>query len=230
MAEAAMWERRAGESAKAFAAFGVYRDLPAAERSAVRVASEFGRHVRLIERWRSRHRWVERAAAFDSERDRRKREAMLEETAEMGRRQAADAAAAQAVVMQVVAAFAARLEEAQAQAELRDFPIDEFLPLVLRAIPSLAAAARLEREARGLLDESADSEAGWEPPPVYRQRSPERFKELVVIGLENGDFNDVLAEKGLEVIDKAKTAEAAAAFKAELERLGQAHATEESGI
>jgi hypothetical protein len=221
MAEAAVWERQAAETAKAYAAFCVYRDLPAAQRSAVRVASEIGRHMRLVERWRSGHRWIERAAAFDQERDRRKREAMLEETAEMGRRQAADAAAAQAAVMQVLAAFAARLDDADGQAELRDLPLDELLPLVLRAIPSFAASARLEREARGLLDESGASETAWEPPPVYRQRSPERFKELVVIGLENGDYNDVLAEKDLQIIDKAKAEEAAAAFRAEVERLSR---------
>jgi hypothetical protein len=221
MAESAVWERQAAESAKAYAAFCVYRDLPAAQRSGVRVASEIGRHMRLVERWRSGHRWVERAAAFDQERDRRKREAMLEETAEMGRRQAADAAAAQAAVMRVLAAFAVRLDDADGQAELRDLPLDEFLPLVLRAIPSFAAAARLEREARGLLDESGASETAWEPPPVYRKRSPERFKELVLIGLENGDYNDVLAEKGLEVVDKARAAEAAVAFRAEVERLSR---------
>jgi hypothetical protein len=221
MTEAAIWERQAGESSKAYAAFCVYRDLPVAERSAVRVGSEIGRHMRLVERWRSRHHWVQRAAAFDQERDRCKRKAMLEETAEMGRRHAGDAAVAQAAIMQVLTAFAERLGDDDGQGELRGLPLDELLPLVLRAIASLAVAARLEREARGLLDESAAAETRWEPPPVYRQRSPERFKELVVIGLENGDFNDVLAEKGLELVDTRKVEGAAQALRAKLDRLSR---------
>ena len=221
---AAPWERGENESPQAYAAFAIYRDLPPTERSAVRVGSECGRHVRLIERWRSRHRWVERAEAFDRERDRRKHEAMLEEAAEMGRRQAADAAAAQGVVMRLVAELGARFEHADGLAELGELPIADLLPLVLRAIPTLATAARLEREARGLPDEAPTTGTAWEPPPVYRERSPERLKELVAIGLENGDYDDVLAERGLEVFSKEKAAEAVAAFKAEVERLSQVQA------
>lgn len=143
-------EKQLSESPQAHGAFLIYRDLMPGERSASRVASEYGRHVRLIERWRSRHAWVERAAAFDAEIDRRRREAMFEEAIEMGRRQAADAAAAQTAVMASIRELNARLDGPDGRAELRDLGLAELLALVIRAIPSFATAARVEREGRGV--------------------------------------------------------------------------------
>jgi hypothetical protein len=143
-------EKQPSESPQAHGAFLIYRDLMPGERSASRVASEYGRHVRLIERWRSKHGWVERAAAFDAEVDRRRRESMFQEAVEMGRRQAADAAAAQAAVMASVHELNARLGGPDGQAEMRDLGLAEVLALVTRAIPCFATAARVEREARGV--------------------------------------------------------------------------------
>ena len=86
----APWERQPGEPARAYAAFTIYRDLPPAERSIRAVAERLGGHrsekgrrsTRPLERWSTRWRWVERAAAFDAELDRRRREAMLKEARE----------------------------------------------------------------------------------------------------------------------------------------------------
>jgi hypothetical protein len=103
----------------------------------------------LIERWRSRYDWVDRAAAFDAERDRRTREAVFEEATEMGRRQAGQAAAAQTALARLVVVFAARAED---ENELREIPLLDLAALVVRAIPALATAARLERDVRAVLE------------------------------------------------------------------------------
>lgn len=59
------WERREKESAKAFAAFELYRNMPAPERSASNVGPLCGKSASLTTRWCTQHEWVSRARAFD---------------------------------------------------------------------------------------------------------------------------------------------------------------------
>lgn len=60
-----LWERQAGETAKAFAAFELYRGMPATERSGAKVAQQLGRAKQLIDRWSSANSWVVRVRAWD---------------------------------------------------------------------------------------------------------------------------------------------------------------------
>jgi hypothetical protein len=201
-AAVAPWEKQSDESPKAYGGFQIYRDLTPSERSASRVASEYGRHVRLIERWRSRHGWVDRAAAFDAERDRRTREAMFEEATEMGRRQAGHAAEAQAALARLVGAFAARSDD---ENELREIPLLDLAALVVRAIPAFATAARLERDARAVLE------------------SGQAFGDMLDVAAENGTLHELLRVKGMRVValeDEARTQAAVEEFAAEMRRLG----------
>jgi hypothetical protein len=83
------WERQPGETPKAYAAFCVYRDQ-GPYRSLRKTAEQFyaGKNTvdhRQIERWSSKNRWVQRAAAFDVEQDRinqQKRQEAAEEARE----------------------------------------------------------------------------------------------------------------------------------------------------
>lgn len=84
----AAWERQPGESAKAFAAFTVYRNLPATERSLTRLASDKVCHRSQGGRWSGQWRWVERAAAWDAELDRIAREKQIEAVEKMNERHA----------------------------------------------------------------------------------------------------------------------------------------------
>lgn len=68
------WERFPGESALAFEAFRVYRDLGPA-RTATKVAEHFeklgrGRSVSALRQWSARWLWVRRAVAWDEEQHR----------------------------------------------------------------------------------------------------------------------------------------------------------------
>jgi hypothetical protein len=77
----ALWERQPGESAKAFAAFTAYRDLPA-ERRSVREAYAVSRGPKQGQNqvirsapgtwreWASKNAWAARAEAWDREQDR----------------------------------------------------------------------------------------------------------------------------------------------------------------
>jgi hypothetical protein len=55
-----------GESAKAFAAFCVYRDL-GAQRSLAAVGRSLAKSTTLVARWSSQWSWVERVAAWDAQ-------------------------------------------------------------------------------------------------------------------------------------------------------------------
>lgn len=58
------WERRADETAKAYEAFEVYRDMGLA-RSYAKVAQRLGKSKTIIDRWGSRHEWGMRIKAHD---------------------------------------------------------------------------------------------------------------------------------------------------------------------
>jgi hypothetical protein len=64
------WSRQPDESARAFEAFELYRDM-GAERSLAKVGRELGKSTALMERWSATHDWVDRVKALEA------RDAML---------------------------------------------------------------------------------------------------------------------------------------------------------
>lgn len=80
--EAEPWERQADESAKAFEAFILYRDM-GASRSVRKVAQMLSKSTTVIRRWSSAYNWVERSSAWDTEQDRLNREKQIQEIAKM---------------------------------------------------------------------------------------------------------------------------------------------------
>ena len=77
------WERQPSETAKAYAAFLLYRDLPAIDRSisAAREGHQKDRKgtLRQWNGWSTRNGWVNRAAEHDSDLASRRRERMAKE-------------------------------------------------------------------------------------------------------------------------------------------------------
>ena len=73
-----LWDRQTGETVKAFAAFCLYRDLPAIDRSIVAAVAQHrylgGKaSVRNWETWASRYNWRERGLSSDSDHASRRR-------------------------------------------------------------------------------------------------------------------------------------------------------------
>lgn len=60
------WERQTGESEKAFEAFSVYRDL-GQDRTVSAVVKRLEKSRNLIDRWKNRWNWFERARLYDNE-------------------------------------------------------------------------------------------------------------------------------------------------------------------
>ena len=84
MSDSNLWDRQPGETAKAYAAFLLYRDLPAVDRTIVAAVVEHRKlggkaSVRNWETWSSRYNWRERGLASDSDLASRRRERMAKE-------------------------------------------------------------------------------------------------------------------------------------------------------
>jgi hypothetical protein len=140
------WERSADESEEAWEAFVLYRDM-GVERSIRLVAQQLGKSEGLLQGWSSKHEWVRRAAYWDNEQDRVRREAQLEEIAEMSRRQATQAQAGQTVMMQP---FLALIEKIRSQQlDLSAMGQDDLYALALQASLGYRRMVEIERLARG---------------------------------------------------------------------------------
>ena len=83
MSDRKPWERQPGETAKAYAAFLLYRDLPAIDRSVKAARDRQQRDkkgtLRQWNGWSMRNGWVNRAAEHDSDLASRRRERMAKE-------------------------------------------------------------------------------------------------------------------------------------------------------
>ena len=84
------WERQPGETNKAYYAFTLYRDM-GYQRSLAKVREKYGANYRrdvrrLIERWSSQHKWVERVSAYDDYLDLQKRKVHEAELEKMCKR------------------------------------------------------------------------------------------------------------------------------------------------
>ena len=83
MSDGNLWERQSGETAKAYAAFLLYRDLPAIDRSVAAARDGQQRDnkgtLRQWNGWSMRNGWVNRTAEHDSDLASRRRERMAQE-------------------------------------------------------------------------------------------------------------------------------------------------------
>ncbi len=164
------WERRTDESAKAFAAFTVYRDLGPA-RSLERTREEMDRkrsYIHQLEEWSSRFEWVRRAGAFDAEMDAKRRESLKDETIEAARRHAEAAAAA--------------LETAIKRLESLD--PDE---ICARDLPNwISTAIKLHRQAIGMEGETSAVRVGSDLIIRFEEIEAEREIEKAEIDMVRG--------------------------------------------
>jgi hypothetical protein len=135
-----LWEQQPGETARAFAAFTTYRDLPPKTRSLVRAVevhygvqegAESRPKLGQLKKWSSRWQWVDRVREYETHLDRTKTATAAEEVAAMARRH-----------WELGRALVARAREA----------VDVLDPTTLTATQAVAladAGVKIERLARG---------------------------------------------------------------------------------
>jgi hypothetical protein len=189
----APWERLVDETARAFAAFEIYRDLPVDERT-VRRAAEIS-HERLkskrkgsydtrrrqFERWCGEHLWRARADEFDRFKARERVVAEIEAARDMGRRHAEGAMSFQTKALEALATL---------------------LPSEMSAMDILnffEKAAKLERLARGEVDPHASTGAeGTAPQDQIRDllsEDPALAKSAALFGAQILRANRERAER-----------------------------------
>lgn len=143
MAES-VWEQLPGETPRAFGAFAAYRDLDRSERS---IRAAYRRHTGREHAnqatgtwyiWSSQFHWIERAAAWDAELDRAKRQALREEVERLARRHLNVAGVFESLVVQRLQKF-----NEQAIAGLTPGELAKWFEM----------AVRIQRQALGLQDE-----------------------------------------------------------------------------
>lgn len=84
--EPELWERQPNETAKAFEAFVIYRDM-GVNRSIRKAAQTLNKAVTTLAEWSTKHEWVKRVAAWDAEQDRIARNELVAEMASTRKKQ-----------------------------------------------------------------------------------------------------------------------------------------------
>jgi hypothetical protein len=146
------WEMQEGESAQAFEAFAIYRDMRA-DRSLSRVGQKLGKSGGLIERWSSENSWQERVLAYDQYLDRREREerekAHLVAIADYRDRQRKLSASATEAAILLLQKANARMRDL---GESEEIPIASLPAFVRGAVAAAQVASSAEAEALGIDD------------------------------------------------------------------------------
>jgi hypothetical protein len=153
------WEQQDGETAIAFEAFAIYRDM-GAERSLRKVAATRDSEATRIYAWATEWSWAARVTAYDRDQDRQWRAAQDKQRKDMAIRHAAMAGAA----LSKVAARLAALNP------------DDLSPSEL--IRWLEVAVKVERQARGEPDQKI--EVGGSIRDSVAELSPTERREALL--------------------------------------------------
>lgn len=173
------YERQYGESAKAFEAFTVYRDM-GLSRSLREVAQKLGKNKALIERWSSQWNWVERAQSYDDDMDRKALLQQEQERREMVKRHAKQAMMFQQKVLQ----------------RLNSLKVEELSPNDL--IKWFTESVKIERLSRGEPIDIAEVAHGGEVTEKHEHninKRIEKYEEVYLSlatesGEDEGDYED----------------------------------------
>lgn len=131
------WDRRENETAAAFRAFALYRDMGALDRTTAKVADALQTHHTNIRKWCTKHDWLARCRAFDA-------------VAEIA---AADETLEREIVVRVRQAKFARVLQQRAVETLAGTKANPKTPLTNReAIHAFRVGVEAERRALGMAD------------------------------------------------------------------------------
>lgn len=156
------WNMRPDESAKAYQAFEVYRDM-GADRSLERVGQLLGKSTVTVERWSTANDWQARVRAFDEAAAAKAADKALEDAASVRARQAAHAKAIQLRAMQKIATMD---------------PGDMSMAEATRA---WQVGAEAERKALGLADRVEHSGPDGAPIPVEVSDADARAARILAL-------------------------------------------------
>lgn len=152
------WERQKGETARAFEAFAVYRDM-GPSRSINKTAQALDKNRTTIGEWSAKYEWVKRVAAWDAEQDRIARQKNTEEIKKMRKRHT-DLASAMLV---------------KAARALQRIPDDEIKAADVSRM--VETASKLERISRGDAGEVVEERDGGQAPSIVQFYIPDNHRD-----------------------------------------------------
>lgn len=184
------WERQPEESEEAFLAFVVYRDQPP-PRSIRRVTKDTGKSFGQISSLSADKSWVARAAAWDREQDRVKREADLKGRVEMGKRHAAEAAELQDALLAPAREITRRWKKAKDEGNdpFKGLSDLELIREAIKAARVYAQVGIFERLSRGLSTTNVGGHDGGAIEVEHRERveqMPRGELEAYLLGVDEG--------------------------------------------
>ena len=136
--QATAWDRLTTESAKAFQAFTVYRDLAADDRSLTGVSQQLSKSKSLCARWSTQFRWVQRAMAWDCHQDQLRQKRRIAEREKIQERQLQNNRIASQAIMAPLIALAKRAQtHADAFAGVSAAELTKIASAAARALPRI---------------------------------------------------------------------------------------------
>jgi hypothetical protein len=138
-----LWERAEGESAKAFEAFSIYRDLPLDERSLSAVAERLRKSKNLCARWSTQYQWVARVNVWSDHQDEMKRKLLAQEREKTLERQLQQNRIASQALMAPLIALAKRVQtKADPFAGASELELAKVASYAARALPKIHEGER----------------------------------------------------------------------------------------
>ena len=168
--EPELWELQPEETARAFEAFCIYRDM-GANRSLRKTSQELGKNCTTISEWSVKYDWVKRVAAWDAEQDRIARNEMMAEMAATRKRQRRQAQRMQEKGMELLESI-----------NIGDAKLSEVVSL-------LKAGMEQERIAIGDVGEVIEERNGGDAVPAVQIYVPDNGR-----GKDSDTFDDLEVE------------------------------------
>jgi len=142
------WDRQIKETAKAYEAFIIYREL-GLERSYPKVAQRLLKSGTLIKRWSAKYNWTERIAEFDSYVSSKLDEQYIEKTKDVNREHLKLLEASRRALMSVIVTLNDKLETGGLK-ELEGWSLEKLFDYLKLCLPKVEQIIKLERLLRGL--------------------------------------------------------------------------------
>lgn len=147
--ETTPWEIQPGETAGAYEAFCIYRDL-GRDRKVSEVAKRLNKSAVTMNRLSQKYGWVERCRAWTAELDRKKREAYVRETEEMIKRHCNESKLFQTVLILPVKALLKKMEkEGEKAKSFNNASVSTLYDKALKAAQVFSNIIGIERISRG---------------------------------------------------------------------------------
>jgi len=183
------WDRQPNETAKAYEAFLVYRELELNKRSIELVCKRLKKSNPLIHRWSKKYNWHERIREYDSHVSSELDKQYITKAKEVNKEHLELLEASRKSLANVIVTLNNKLENGGLE-ELETWPIEKLFDYVKVCIPRLEKVVILERLLRGLPTEASEITEKFEESNERKYTIDKELFDILSVVLE-----DIYAER-----------------------------------